>query len=324
MFTRVAEWPNALVCKTSQPRVRIPPRVPMKENMNIPDNIRSVEAAKTASLWCKNLFPDWCTPPFQGELQKIVSFGWEAKADEETIKNAGNWWLWMRNIFIENTMTRQMKEKMMRMAVNDQPITFVTTRSPELLHAQIGKGDPGLPRSRKSLLRLKNLADQSAEFVSTHSLVMLADLSIDNEDKIKKVCDIESVILENIQKITDLSRDIGLEAEILRMSEHVILQPITQIPSHAWPHIKKAMFESLGSHQREFGWTLEQSESHNLDLAVSMGSVGLSINQQPNHILLHNESFISRGALNNIFTPPNDPIPVICLRDLVEKRKTKI
>ena len=323
MFTRVAEWPNALVCKTSQPRVRIPPRVLMKETMNTPTKIIGVEAAKTASLWCKELFPHQCIPPFQGELQNVIRFGWEAKADEETIKNAGNWWLWMRNIFIENTITRPMKDKLMRMATSGQPITLITTRSPELLHTRIGKGDPTLPRSRKSLLSLKNLVDQSAKFVPTHSLVMLADLSIDNEDKIKKVCDIESVILENIQKITDLSRDIGLESKILRMSEHVLLQSITQIPPHAWSHVKKAMFESLDSHRREFGWTLEQSESHNLSLAITMGSVGLAFNHGTN-VLIHNESFISRGALNNIFNPTDNPIPVICLRDLVKKGRSKI
>ena len=44
----------------------------MTESMDIPINIKSVEAAKAASLWCKNLFPEWCKHPFQGELQKIV------------------------------------------------------------------------------------------------------------------------------------------------------------------------------------------------------------------------------------------------------------
>jgi hypothetical protein len=55
-----------------------------------------------------------------------------------------------------------------------------------------------------------------------------------------------------------------------------------------------------------------------------MGLVGSAVQLlNPPPILIHNESFISRGSLNNLFTDPKKPLPVICLRDLLEIKRLK-
>lgn len=82
--------------------------------------------------------------------------------------------------------------------------------------------------------------------------------------------------------------------------------------------------ESFDSHQRMFGWNKEQSLVHNTNLAITMGIVGQGVQLlKPPAILIHNESFIARGALNNLFTEKDKPIPVICLRDLLERKRRK-
>src|SRR3990167_1056511 len=108
----------------------------------------------------------------------------------------------MRNLFIENTMTKAAKEKMMQIgveaAITHQPVNFVTTRSPEFLHAQIGMADPNLPRSTKSLIKFKEIVDKSAEFIPTTSSVFLADVAIDNLDKISQTGSVELLIIKNL------------------------------------------------------------------------------------------------------------------------------
>jgi hypothetical protein len=304
--------------------------------------LNSVEATKASSSACKQLFPEHLKPPFQGELQNIIRFTQEAGGSLDQAQKAGNWWLWVRELFIENTMPKPAKIKMMRhaasSAVSKTPIHIVTTRSPELLHAQIGMASPDLPRSQKTLLRVKELIAASSVFLPTTASVFLADLAIDNLDLIAQKCDIASTVQQNLQAITLISQSIGLTVNIDLLSHLVcqfgpladLISPSGQpihdlpIPMHAWPHIKIVNKETIESHQRQFGWTTEQSEKHNLNLAITMGCVGNALAHIPNAILLHNEAFISRGALNNIFNSPQDPLPVICLKDVLDRKQKPI
>jgi hypothetical protein len=324
----MAEWPNASVCKTEPPRVRIPLRVLMSERMRTPFNeFKSVEATKAASLTAQRLFPN--NPlPIQGELQTITRLTWERAGKDDEIKRAGLWWLWFRNIFIENTMSRDAKRKIQIFACNavssNVPLTLVTTRSPELVHAQIGMADPSLPRSRKALSRLKELIDISNKHIPTSGKVFLADIAIDNVDRIAQVCDLEEVIENNIIAVKTIAMDLGLTCEIEKLSHLVGDDTPPAIPPKSWSQIRRVMDESLLSHTERFGWTKEQSEAHNIKLATTMGQVGSKLNLLKGHILLHNEAFISRGALNNIFNPPHDPLPVICLRDLLDSKRASI
>jgi hypothetical protein len=324
----MAEWPNASVCKTEPPRVRIPLRVLMIENMRTPFNeFKSVEATKAASLTAQRLFPDRPLP-IQGELQTITRLTWERGGKDEEVRRAGEWWLWFRQLFIENTMPRDAKRKIQIFAceavTSNNPLTLVSTRSPELVHAQIGMADPNLPRSKKALGRLKELVDISNQHIPTLAKVFLADLAIDNLDRIIQVCDLQKTVEENIQAIQNIATEIGLNCEIEKLSLLVGNEKPPPIPPKSWPAIRRVMDESLLSHTDRFGWTKEQSESHNLKLAITMGQVGNKLNLLKGHILLHNEAFISRGALNNIFNPPHDPLPVICLRDLLDSKRVNI
>lgn len=80
--------------------------------------------------------------------------------------------------------------------------------------------------------------------------------------------------------------------------------------------------ESLESHKRMFGWSKVQSETHNRNLAKTMSLVGQAVKiMEPPAILIHNEAFISRGALNNLLIDQNDPLPVICLSTLLLGKK---
>lgn len=55
-----------------------------------------------------------------------------------------------------------------------------------------------------------------------------------------------------------------------------------------------------------------------------MGLVGQAVQLlRPPPILIHNEAFISRGKLNNLFTDPKEPLPVVCLKDLLETKREK-
>ena len=316
----------------------------MKENMNIPTNIKSVEANRVSDLWCKKLFPQWCLPPFHGELLKIIRFGWEVKADENSIKIAGSWWLWMRNKFIENTITKEAKTNMMKAAitatVTERPINLVTTRSPEFVHSQVeGQGDSSLPRSHKALLKLEELVASSAESIPTVSTIILADLAIDNLDRIIQVCNLEETIKENLKLLDRMAQKMDLgRFRIMRMSE--LKHPLgklgnlvsnsgeplvsVSVPFRSLRLVEVATKESQESHQKMFGWTAEQSFAHNQRIAITMGMVGQSIKTMDSQaILIHNESFISRGQLNNLFNDPKDPLPVICLTDLLETKAVK-
>jgi len=59
-----------------------------------------------------------------------------------------------------------------------------------------------------------------------------------------------------------------------------------------------------------------------MNLARTMALVGQAVKvMNPPAILIHNEAFISRGALNNLLNPRDNPLPVICLSSLLEKKK---
>ena len=329
MFTRVAEWPNALVCKTSQPRVRIPPRVPMKENMT--NRTKSVEMTREASRLCQRLFPQWSKPPFMGELQNIILLGQDKGLDELHMSKAGMWWLWVRNLAIENTLTREAKTTLWQTAIStspDNPVNIVTTRSPELLHAIIGKGDLSLPRSRSALQKISGISSNSNQFLPTKVTVIFADLAIDNFEAIKSACNIDQKIEENIQTLHDIivSLDI-VNIRIVKLSElfDPPKAPHPPISIDGWKKIEIAHKGSFESQQRKFGWSEERARQHNTHLAITMGLAGQAIKQTiPHAIMIHNEAFIERGALNNLFTPPNDPLPVICLNDLLKNKKAKL
>lgn len=297
------------------------------EHMRTPFNeFKSVEATKAASVLVQKLFPD-LPLPIQGELQTMTRLTWERGGQEPEVLHAGHWWLWFRNIFIENTMTRDTKRKIQifacAAATRKQPLTIVTTRSPELAHAQIGMADASLPRSRSALEKLKSLVDASAHHIPTSGKVLLADLAVDNAQEIAKVCDIDTIMKDNLVAIRKIADEVGLTSTFGTLSELIPSDDTPPIPPKSWGLIRTAMAESLESHLNRFGWTKEQSEDHNLMLATTMGKVGAALHEQPGHVLLHNEAFISRGALNNIFNPPHDPLPVICLRDLLESKRTR-
>lgn len=305
----------------------------------------SVERNRAASQTCQRLFPQWSKPPTQGELQKIIIESWKEGAGESEIKAAGNWWLWIRKLIIENTITKQAKHKIMNMAVstalNQQPIHFVTARSPELLHAQVeNQGSKSLPRSKAAIRRTAELSFSSREFLPTQSTILFADLAIDNLEKIQEACgNIEKAISDNLERLQEICQDAGLkDFQILRMSqlghpqgklgEVLDLNGNPQIPIHLSPQAERmieiASRESLESHKRMFCWNEEESKVHNRKLALTMGLVGQAIQLlEPPPIIIHNEAFIARGALNNLFTPPENPVPVICLKDLLERKRHK-
>lgn len=307
--------------------------------------ISSVERNKVASRLCQKLFPEFTKPPTQGELQRIISEARVLDASEEEIFQAGQWWLWARNLAIENTFSKQTQISMMRVgikaAMGSRPVNFVSCRSPELLHAQApAQGDLVLPRSRKAIAKLKELITTSQRFLPTSLFIVFADLAIDNLTEIEKKCNVEETIKENLKRLTEIIRQEGINPNLLRMSMlklpdrrnlGEVIQPdgtlkvAVTLNRKAEELIKTATRESLLSHQRMFSWTEEQSLAHNRNLGVTMGFVGKAIqNSIPSAVLIHNEAFISRGPLNNLFTDPQNPLIVICLRDLLETKGREI
>lgn len=307
--------------------------------------INSVERNRAASRLCQKLFPEFAKPPTQGELQRIISEAWIFGASEREIFQAGRWWLWARNLAIENTFSKQVQILTMRAAIKSAigicPVNFVSCRSPELLHAQASvQGDPVLPRSRKAIAKLKELITTSQRFLPTSLFIVFADLAIDNLTEIEKKCDVEETIKENLKRLTEIIRQEGIDPNLLRMSTLKLpdrrnLGEVIQLDGtpkvaitldrRAEELIKTATRESFQSHQRMFGWTEEQSLAHNRNLGITIGFVGKAIQSSiPSAVLIHNEAFISRGALNNLFTDPQNPLIVICLRDLLESKKREI
>lgn len=303
-----------------------------------------VERNKAASRLVHAWFPKVGGTPQHGDIQRvIIALSGTAEAEAQA-KAAGNWWLWARTLMIENTFTKRQKQKVVEQAIEaartGAPIHFVSARSPELLHAQVpGQGDASLPRSRKAIEALAGIVKKSSSFMPTKLTVAFADLAIDNLDEIKKVCDPEEVILENIRQIEELCRESGIESfEVIRLSdlEHPqgkmkdLLDPSGEVKipvdlsQRALDLIKVVTKESSESHKRMFGWSEEQSREHNRNLGITMGLVGQAISKlSPPPILIHNEAFILRGALNNLFTDERDPLPVFCLRTLLETKRAK-
>lgn len=302
----------------------------------------SVETSKAASKTCKRLFPVWCKPPTQGELQNII-IGLGTTARDEQILAAGNWWLWARNLMIENVFSKEEKTAMMGMDVNSAQgrgkIHFVTARSPELLHAKIGKGDPKLPRSLQALTKLFDIVSTSESFLPTEASLIFADLAIDNLPEVEKVCNVNETIDANIHELENLAEKIGFKKlNIFKMSklksqlgtlENLVDKSglpkfIPVLSEKSKTLINTAIRESAESQKRAFGWNDQQICAHNLNIAITMGLVGQAVKLSiPSAILIHNEAFIARGQLNNIFNHPKDPLPVISLRDLLESKRTK-
>jgi len=318
----------------------------MKEMfMESPNSIAiSVETNKAASRLCQRLFSSWSRPPTQGELQRVIIESWRLGGSEEEIINAGNWWLWARDLAIENTFNKQTRLQMMEMAIRvsmgEGKIHFVSARSPELVHAQVlGQGDTSLPRSRKALAKMAELCRASEKFLPTELTIVFADLAIDNLTAIIKSCNLEEIIRENISRVRGICQELGLSNfQVIGMSElrspHGQLSDFLNLDGspkvsitlgeRASKLVEIATRESFESHQRMFGWSKEQSATHNTNLAITMGLVGSAVQLlNPPPILIHNESFISRGSLNNLFTDPKKPLPVICLRDLLEIKRLK-
>jgi hypothetical protein len=306
--------------------------------------IKSVDQNKAASKLCKQLFPAWTKPPTQGELTKIIIKSWARGATNQSILKAGQWWLFIRNLLIENTITKQEKWKITDIAVSgslkNACVNIISTRSPELLHAQIAnQGDEKLPRSQKAFEKIAKIHACSSSILPTKSVIIFADLAVDNINQIAKVCNVNAVIEENIQKLKWLAIESGLtDFTILKMSEislnnnklgeliNIAGEPAesVQLSAKTEQTIDIVAKESMESHKRMFGWTAEESRSHTRKLAITMGMVGQAINKHfQNSILIHNEAFITRGRLNNIFNPNDNPLPVICLRDLLESKKDK-
>lgn len=311
-----------------------------KEPM-IDKHIGDVERNRAASVICSQLFPAWCKPPTQGELQNLIIKAWKANlSDNDQIARIGNWWLWLRGNIIQNTFTKQAKNGVFDIAVSaasgTNPIHFVTARSPELLHSQVKGGDEHLPRSRMALDKLKKIVESSSTFLPSRATIIFADLAIDNLAKIEKVCNVDQTIEKNINLLALICRGMGLEnIDILRMSKvtgprgklgDLIKRDGTprvqiELDSRAKNAIGIATKESSESQARMFDWGLEQVVSHNKNLGITMGLVGEAIKKlSPPAILIHNEAFIARGQLNNIFNPANDVLPVICLSDLLESK----
>lgn len=310
--------------------------------------VNSVERNKIASNVCKRLFPLWTKPPTQGELQRIIIESGELGLDEEQIERAGNWWLWIRNLAIENTFEKQMQISLMKIGVKASfgiaPVNIVSCRSPELLHAQVSEqGDLLLPRSRKAIDKLKEIVANSRKFLPTDLTMVFADLAIDNLEEIEKRCNVDLTIDENINCLLNLCQEQELtqltQFQIVKMSQlkfpngKTLFELLSRdgtpkveitLNHRAETLIEIATRESFISHQTMFGWTQEQSFNHNLKLGITVGFVGQAIQQSiPSAVLIHNEAFIARGSLNNLFSDPKDPLPVICLKDLLEAKRKK-
>ena len=308
--------------------------------------VKSKALNQEASLTCKKIFPEHTKSPTQGELQNLILLIKGNGGGETEIKMVGMWWLWIRKMFIENTITQAEKRKIMTVGVGAalglHKVIFISSRSPELLHAQVdSQGDKTLPRSQQALQKLERIVSKSNEILPTNLVLAFADLAIDNFEKIEATCNIESMVDQNLQKLKEIAQNVNLSCvRILQISDlfnkglgrklnsiihrnGTILNRI-DVPKKADSLIEIGSRESIESHQKMFGWSREQSFQHSRNLAITMGLVGESLQSQfPNGIIIHNEAFIARGRWNNLFTDPNNPIPVICLRDLLEKKRSK-
>lgn len=305
----------------------------------------TVSEMKINSRICAKLFPaEKHNPITTGELLFVTRIARLSCLSEKEISAIGNWWLWVRNLFIQNTMTKLMEKTLAGLAINavanNQPIHFASARSPELVHAQLpNQGDHSLPRSRAALETFSNIIKESNKFIPTVGTVFLADVAIDNIEEIQKKCScLEEIIVQNILKLKSIITEENLfpNINIIRMSTLVLpnkqlvgnlvnIDGSINIPiifsNHAEQLIQIATKESAISHQRMFGWDENKSKSHNLNLAKTMALVGQAVkNMNPPAILIHNESFISRGALNNLLNDSKNPLPIICLNTLLEKK----
>jgi hypothetical protein len=306
--------------------------------------IKRVEKNKAASKVCKQFFAEHMNTHLHGDLQRIALECWEHGGDDDAIRRAGTWWLWMRELAIDNTFSKPARIVVMKNAARaaslGEPIHFVSARSPELLHAQVkGQGDKELPRSKKALNSLAEIVSRSKELLPTHLTVLFADLAIDNLDNIAKACDVEETIKTNIEMLVQIAAELELtQFNVIRLSQlQNGDQPLSKFISpsgevlisvdlngKALNMIQTATNESAESHRIMFGWSPEQTRNHNEKLGITMGLVGQSVKQfRPCPILIHNEAFIARGALNNLFTDPQDPLPVICLRSLLETKRAR-
>jgi len=100
------------------------------------------------------------------------------------------------------------------------------------------QGDPALPRSRKAIKTLTELARKSSELLPTVTTLVFADLAIDNWEAIRQACDVETTITVNLKRLSEICREEGLE---------------------------------------NFRWTQEQSAQHNRRLGITMGLVGQTV-----------------------------------------------
>lgn len=304
----------------------------------------NVERNKAASRLAHAWFPGIGGTPQHGDIQRIIIALSGTPNSEAQTKAVGNWWLWARGLMIDNTFPKRQKLKVLdqtiEIARTGQSVHFVSARSPELLHAQVpGQGDKSLPRSKKAIQTLAQIVAESNKFMPTKLTITFADLAIDNLDAIRESCDVEEVIAENIRKVeelcseegitnfqvvrlSDLQHPMGNLSELLEQSGKVKIQ--VELSQRAHDLIRVVTKESLESHKRMFGWSEEQSAEHSKALGITMGLVGQAVSHiTPSPILIHNEAFILRGALNNLFTDEKDPLPVFCLRTLLETKRVK-
>lgn len=318
----------------------------INENMKFTN---SVERNKAASQFCLRHFPSWFgskepeKQKVQGELQRITVKAWQVNASEQHIVAITEWWLWFRTLIIENTFSKPQKEKLIDLAISaaigKQKLHLVSTRSPELLHSLVGgKGDSNLSRSRLALRKMTELSTKSNQFIPTKATVFLADRAITNVEEIAKLCDVTEELNENERRLKQICTESGSNITISRLSKlQTPFGPLSSLVNldgsqnsiipltdKARRQIDISGRESIEFHQSSFGWSEEKSRQHNFDLGITMGLVGQAINQleQPG-VIIHNESFISRGQLNNLLNSVNDPVPVICLTDLLETKRVK-
>ncbi len=312
--------------------------------MSIELRMNTVAEMQKNSQICHELFPEQKHDPvITGELLFLIRSGRQLNCNKEQVRSAGVWWLWARDLFILNTITKPMNKVMALMVLeavkSKKFVHFVTTRSPELVHAQVARqADKSLPRSRKALGVFSEVINQSSRFLPTIGTILLADVAIDNFEEILKVQpDLEKVINENLQKLEAIIfEQQSPNINIARMSHLFhpsgktlgdIINPDGSInldldfSTHAENLIAIATRESADSHKRMFGWSAAKSQEHNRNLAKTMALVGQAVKiTEPPAILIHNEAFISRGALNNLLVEPSDPLPVICLKTLLENK----
>jgi len=307
---------------------------------------KTVEKMKQNARIAKGLFPGLAKDASTfGEIIFLVRFGQILGSSEPEIEAAGLWWLWAKTLFIKNTMTRPQQELMqiiaLRAAKTGGFIHFVSARSPEWIHAQVSsQGEGNLPRSRTALKTLSEIAAKSAQFLPTRTTVLLADVAIDNLRAILKVNpSLEKLAQENLLKLEEIITTEGMpNVRLLRLSQLAhpsgksigeLVEPdgLVKTPFNFSPQAEEKILiatrESIESQKRMFGWDEEQATEHNRNIAATMALVGQAVKiMQPPAILIHNESFISRGALNNLLNDPKDPLPVICLNTLLERKIT--